>query len=69
MQLCLGTADGHLQLLGDFPVFPAFDVVQHQYRTRPWWQCRQRAPVALGAGAAVTHRQFLQAPSTSSRLS
>ena len=35
MQLCLGTADSHLQLLGDFLVFPAFDIVQHQYRTRP----------------------------------
>ena len=61
MQLCLGAADGHLQLRGDLLVFPALDVMQHQYRARPRRQRRQRAlQVALGTGAAVVYGQFLQ---------
>ena len=38
MQLRFRTTDRHAELGGDLFVLPAFDVVQHQYRTRPFRQ-------------------------------
>lgn len=62
MQGCLGSADRHLQLLGNFMMFPAFDVVQHQHgaRTRrQHFQCALQIHVdrlaATGAGNCRGH--------------
>jgi hypothetical protein len=43
MQLGFRTADRHAEFGGDLLVLPAFDVVQHEDRTRPRGQGRHRA--------------------------